>query len=173
MAELHAIKKAIEYIINNSINSAKIISNSRSILIALDNPANNSPAILQVKELLNNMPSTIEMVWTKAHIGVNGNELADTYAKLGTEKTVTDSFHRLPTSFIKKKLNEINKSTWQQQWSTSNKQPTCGGVVLMSARAAHVHGARAWGCVRYWAGIAAQHCSSADGWLRPVRPKSI
>ncbi|GIY07540.1 hypothetical protein CDAR_386561 [Caerostris darwini] len=89
--------------------------------MALDNPANNSPAILQVKELLNDTQSTIEMVWTKAHIGITGNELADTYAKLGTEKAVIDSFHRLPISFIKKKLKETNKTTWQQKWSASNK----------------------------------------------------
>ncbi|GIY54772.1 uncharacterized protein CDAR_391081 [Caerostris darwini] len=61
------------------------------------------------------------MVWTKAHIGITGNELADTYAKLGTKKAVIDSFHRLPISFIKKKLKEINKTTWQQQWLASNK----------------------------------------------------
>ncbi|GIY60535.1 hypothetical protein CEXT_695251 [Caerostris extrusa] len=41
----------------------------------------------------------------------------------------------------------------------------------MFVRAAPVHGARAWGCDRFWAGVAAQHHSSADGWLRPVRHK--
>ncbi|GIY47527.1 hypothetical protein CDAR_590821 [Caerostris darwini] len=39
----------------------------------------------------------------------------------------------------------------------------------MFARAAQVHGASAWGCDRFWAGVAAQHRSSPDGWLRPVR----
>ncbi|GIY22073.1 hypothetical protein CEXT_443341 [Caerostris extrusa] len=50
-------------------------------------------------------------------------------------------------------------------------QPTCGAVVPMFARAAHVYGARPWGCDRYWAGVAAQHRSSAAGWLRLVRYK--
>ncbi|GIX86121.1 RNase H domain-containing protein [Caerostris extrusa] len=61
MAELHAIKKAIEYIASNSFLSVKIISDSRSVLMALDNPANNSPAILHVKQLLQDTPSKIEM----------------------------------------------------------------------------------------------------------------
>ncbi|GIY96625.1 hypothetical protein CEXT_732421 [Caerostris extrusa] len=55
----------------------------------------------------------------KCHI--IGKELADKYAKLGTEKVVVDSFHRLPMNFIRKKLKESNKFTWQQQWSASNK----------------------------------------------------
>ncbi|GIY44537.1 uncharacterized protein CDAR_189441 [Caerostris darwini] len=121
MAELHAIHKAIEFLSDNSLANAKIISDSRSVLMALDNPANNSPAIFTVKELLKVAQYPIEMVWTKAHIGITGNELADAYAKLGTEKPVIDSFHRLPISFIKKKLKESITTTWQQQWSTSTK----------------------------------------------------
>ncbi|GIY06107.1 uncharacterized protein CDAR_430561 [Caerostris darwini] len=121
MAEFQATKMAIEFIMDNSIQKVKIISDSRLVLMALNNPANNSPTILQVKDLINDTPSSIKMVWTKAHIGVNGNELADTYAKLGTEKAVIDSYHKFPISFIKKKLAEITKITWQQQWTASNK----------------------------------------------------
>ncbi|GIY37491.1 hypothetical protein CDAR_459081 [Caerostris darwini] len=79
--ELHAIKTAISFINEYSISNAKIITDSRSALHAVNNPNNNSPSILPLKELLKNTPSTVELIWTRAHIGVAGNELANICAK--------------------------------------------------------------------------------------------
>ncbi|GIX68960.1 hypothetical protein CDAR_604381 [Caerostris darwini] len=54
MAELKAIEIAIEHVLSNNINHAKIISDSRSILQALNNPNNINPPILLIKKLIAN-----------------------------------------------------------------------------------------------------------------------
>ncbi|GIY49462.1 RNase H domain-containing protein [Caerostris extrusa] len=108
------------HIITFSIPNAKIITDSRSVLQAINNPSNNSPSIISLKELLKLSPS-IELIWTRAHIGVAGNESADIHAKLGTEKPIIDSFHKMPLNLLKSQLLKEKLKTWQQLWSTSIK----------------------------------------------------
>ncbi|GIY57888.1 uncharacterized protein CDAR_197091 [Caerostris darwini] len=117
MAELHAIKMAISHIRDFSVKKAKIITDSRSVLQALNN---TNPSVLALKELLRYAPS-IELIWTRAHIGVAGNESADIHAKLGTERPNIDSFYSMPLSLLKSLLLTENLRTWQQLWSTSLK----------------------------------------------------
>ncbi|GIY71750.1 uncharacterized protein CEXT_614591 [Caerostris extrusa] len=81
MAELKAIEMAINHIISNNIPHSKIITDSSSVLQALNNPNNCKPSISHLKQLLIKSPATIELIWTRAHIGIYGNELADQYAK--------------------------------------------------------------------------------------------
>ncbi|GIY36395.1 uncharacterized protein CDAR_392761 [Caerostris darwini] len=120
MAELHAIKMAISNIRDLSIKKAKIVTDSRSVLQALNNPSNTNPSVLGLKELLRYAPS-IEFIWTTAHIGVAGNESADIHAKLGTERPIIDSYYSRPLSLLKSLLLTENLGTWQQLWSTSLK----------------------------------------------------
>ncbi|GIY85887.1 uncharacterized protein CDAR_260761 [Caerostris darwini] len=120
MAELHDIKMAISHIRDLSLKKAKIITDSRSVLQALNNPSNTNPSVLGLKELLRYTPS-VEFIWTRAHIGVAGNESADFQAKLGTERPIIDFSYSMPLSLLKSLLLTENLGTWQQLWSTSLK----------------------------------------------------
>ncbi|GIY51698.1 RNase H domain-containing protein [Caerostris darwini] len=86
LADLNAIDLAINYILENYIINAEIISDSRSVLQALSNPSNICPHIWKIKNKVKGNSCNIFFKWAKVHIGILGNEAADAYAKLGTTK---------------------------------------------------------------------------------------
>ncbi|GIY62382.1 uncharacterized protein CEXT_513801 [Caerostris extrusa] len=121
MAELKAIEMAIKHIISNNILHSKIITDSRSVLQALNNPNNCNPSIFQLKQLLIKCSATIELIWTRAHIGIYGNELADQYAKQATSRDTIDQNMYIPIRFIKKLLKYDILTEWQTHWVNSAK----------------------------------------------------
>ncbi|GIY43180.1 uncharacterized protein CEXT_367601 [Caerostris extrusa] len=60
--------------------------------------------------------------WTKAHVGTEGNERADRYAKEATTKDQVDLHIGLYIKHIKAELTKAIKSEWQNQWSSSSKR---------------------------------------------------
>ncbi|GIX76441.1 hypothetical protein CEXT_292391 [Caerostris extrusa] len=86
LADLNAIDLAINYILENYIINAEIISDSRSVLQALSNTSNIGPHIWKIKNKVKGNSCNISIKWAKAHIGILGNEAADAYAKLVTTK---------------------------------------------------------------------------------------
>ncbi|GIX70133.1 probable RNA-directed DNA polymerase from transposon BS [Caerostris darwini] len=121
MAELKAIEMAIHHIITHNIIHSKIITDSRSVLQALNNPANCSPSIFHLKQLLSLTTANIELVWTRAHIGIHGNELADHFAKQATSKDIIDQHMYIPIRYIKKLLYHEILTAWQNHWVNSAK----------------------------------------------------
>ncbi|GIZ01784.1 RNase H domain-containing protein [Caerostris extrusa] len=121
MAELKAIEMAIHHIISNNILHFKIITDSRSVLQALHNPNNIKRSIFHLKQLLNKSTATIELIWTRAHIGIHGNELADQYAKQATSRDTIDQNMYIPIRFIKKLLKHDILTEWQNHWVNSAK----------------------------------------------------
>ena len=72
----------------------------------------------------------IIICWTPSHIGVRGNERADSAAKLVLDLTPDKS--RIPYTDLKPTINKFLHKKWQQRWSNNihNKlsqiQPTLG-----------------------------------------------
>ncbi|GIZ01786.1 hypothetical protein CEXT_744841, partial [Caerostris extrusa] len=89
---------------------------SRSVLQALHNPNNIKRSIFHRKQLLNKSTATIELIWTRAHIGIHGNELADQYAKQATSRDTIDQNMYIPIRFIKKLLKHDILTEWQNHW---------------------------------------------------------
>ncbi|GIY73973.1 uncharacterized protein CDAR_598601 [Caerostris darwini] len=121
MAELKAIETAIEYATSSHFSYAKIITDSRSVLQAVQNTNNDYPPVLQIKSLIANSATRIELIWTRAHIGVVGNEIADSYAKEATTKDDIDFHLNTTINHIKKAAHKAIIVEWQQQWSNSVK----------------------------------------------------
>lgn len=63
----------------------------------------------------------IQLYWTRAHVGDQGNEEVDTLAKQVTDKeNVEVEFY--PTKYqLKKTLNYKYIDKWQSEWDSSNK----------------------------------------------------
>ncbi|GBN44928.1 hypothetical protein AVEN_52580-1 [Araneus ventricosus] len=55
--------------------------------------------------------------WVKAHIGIKGNEIADTLAKEATTHGIPASLP-FPKSFLKKQLLQLSLSHWQAEWDS-------------------------------------------------------
>ncbi|GIY68081.1 uncharacterized protein CDAR_452981 [Caerostris darwini] len=121
MAELKSIETAIEYAISSHFSQVKIISDSRSVLQAVQNINNDYPPIRKIKALIAHSDTRFELIWTRSHIGVVGNEIADSYAKEATTKEDVDFHLNTTINFIKKAAHKAIIAEWQQQWSNSMK----------------------------------------------------
>ena len=90
-AEVRGIQKAAETMFNsenlNKYKYIKIFTDSQATLLALNSADVTSKLVLQTKLALNDLAKKtrrVTVVWIKAHVGHEGNELADELAKEGT-----------------------------------------------------------------------------------------
>ena len=75
---------------SKKIKFLKIFTDSQAALLAIDKVVISSTmvrdAVCTLEELTNKIQN-IKLLWIKAHIGHEGNEIADRQAKLGAERT--------------------------------------------------------------------------------------
>lgn len=122
MAELYAIDKAIEYIIREGCTSRydenyATISDSLSALQVITSINKNRSYILhnRIKYL------SIDLYWTKAHVGDEANEKTDIIAKSATTKTNIDTkFHKTKHQ-LRVDLDIKYKEIWNDRWNQSTK----------------------------------------------------
>lgn len=130
-----AILSALIHIANNCIQNSIIFSDNKSFLEAISlNPIKNSARnglVCKVKEILFYcLESNIHVVlaWVPSHVGIRGNELADSLAK----EAVVSGDEMFYQNFSQDLLTLPHKnliSEWFLEWSTykyiySNVQPT-------------------------------------------------
>ncbi|GIY22800.1 RNase H domain-containing protein [Caerostris darwini] len=111
----------VNLVVSRGLSDATIITDSRSALLALENPLNTTPSVSEVKGILQEYIHSIKFMWTRAQVGTAGNEAADAYAKLSTEKDSIDCHLALSKSHIKHLLLQDTLQQWQSCWNTSLK----------------------------------------------------
>ena len=118
IAELYAIKKAIETTQVTNINKFLICCDSLSVLQALEY---GSPHHLvhEIYYKLKNYDKEIVFEWIPSHVNLPGNNEADEMAK---EALDLDSIEPLPLDFIDLKSNTRTfiKNCWQKHWEETN-----------------------------------------------------
>ncbi|GBN53327.1 hypothetical protein AVEN_39572-1 [Araneus ventricosus] len=112
-AEILALKAAIEWA-NTANEDVNIWSDSESSLQALKS-FNVKSKITQEAQMTLLENARIRLGWVKAHIGIKGNEIADTLAKEATTDGIPASLP-FPKSFLKKQLLQLSLSRWQAEW---------------------------------------------------------
>jgi hypothetical protein len=87
---------------------------------SLKNNTNHTFLIEEIRKKLAEMGTTnwaIEFYWVKAHVAVQGNEVADTLAKEeATNADLIESYKKIPKSVVMRELSEISVETWQREW---------------------------------------------------------
>ncbi|GBN38335.1 hypothetical protein AVEN_186244-1 [Araneus ventricosus] len=112
-AEMLTLKAAIEWA-NTANEEVNIWSESESSLQALKS-FNVKSKITQEAQMTLLENARIRLGWVKAHIGIKGNEIADTLAKEATTDGIPASLP-FPESFLKKQLLQLSLSRWQAEW---------------------------------------------------------
>jgi ribonuclease HI len=127
-AELLAIKHAALYIFNNmQAKHVKILSDSQAALKALDSHTFTSKTAFETAEALEELSgsgTSVRLAWVKAHVGLEGNELADSAAKQGAANEMGINkviYAPISKACIKAKIKEMIYNEWKQRWIGTEK----------------------------------------------------
>ncbi|GBL95333.1 hypothetical protein AVEN_154751-1 [Araneus ventricosus] len=115
-SELTAIYMALEYLSNKQPIKAIIYSDSFSVLQALIGDNNSHKLVQEIKNLCSNLYRRgfkVLFSWIPAHVGIRGNEQADTAAK----SAVVYRSEPLLYADIKSALRNWMLNIWQNDWN--------------------------------------------------------
>jgi hypothetical protein len=157
MADALAISHALDIIKQDTINKSIILSNSLSTLTSIGNffhPNSISQKIQKQISYLQTNAQTITFICIPSHIGIPGNELADTCAKqsISSPHSLVLCSHTLQD--YKHFITEYILKNWQHTWSTLRTKlneikpsilpwptihlPRCQEVILNRIRIEHI-----------------------------------
>jgi ribonuclease HI len=119
-AEVKAIEEAAGYMIGEDIKDGyvKIYTDSQATLQALCNRETRSKSVEDAKKLLNQLSNEnkhVTVVWTRAHVGTEGNEEADKLAKKGAAEGNWYCTYR-PNSNLAMSVEKRMYEKWQSEW---------------------------------------------------------
>ncbi|WP_411016702.1 ribonuclease H family protein, partial [Salmonella sp. s51944] len=120
-AEAKAILLALNYIEFTFHNHFVIFSDSKSVLQAIKNRNWKNPIICQILQkfdLLYNTNKRIILFWIPSHIGIPGNDKADSAAKKALNNNISNTL--LPFSDFKQNCSIYILSLWQTLWNLDN-----------------------------------------------------
>ena len=119
-AEIVAIREAAKYAIEAiDFKYVKFFVDSQAALLALDTPHISSRVVLETRDILNAMAikgKIVKLVWTRAHVGTEGNERADELAKIGGKLEKASGNIAVPHSITKNVINERMTEKWTDKW---------------------------------------------------------
>ena len=99
-----------------------IYSDSRAALMALDSNEVKSSIVLMAMEALDDLSQLcpVTLRWVKAHIGHEGNEEVDWYAKAATEMRIIgpEPVLPIPMNLEKKQITESMQKIWERRFAT-------------------------------------------------------
>ena len=94
-------------------------NDSQAALLAIDkvqiSPSMVRDAVCILEELANRIKN-IKLLWIKAHIGHEGNEIADRQAKLGAERMQVTCVTPKPWGLIKNMIADKITDEWKERW---------------------------------------------------------
>ncbi|XP_061383025.1 uncharacterized protein LOC133320098 [Danaus plexippus] len=118
MAELLAILKACEWASSNQHTRTVIYSDSSAAILAIQNRSNTHPLVAKIHSTVHHTSGSIEFAWVKAHVGIVGNEAADTAAKRAAKLHKAPDYTQFPITFIKHYTRSLHASVWQSRYES-------------------------------------------------------
>ena len=118
-AEVTAVREAAAILTTfHNLTTVKIYVDSQAVLSSFLSTFVKSKLVLQTITTLNSIiAEDISFVWTKAHVGTKGNEIADTLAKEGASLPQSLAIPT-PPSHIKFNVRKITQNIWNKEWHT-------------------------------------------------------
>ena len=119
-AELTALVHALKQVSNTRAKSFVIYTDSKSAIDAICKYDNFHPLARKAQEWLYLISSRFKFVcfcWVPAHVGIRGNELADTEAKSAVASTTID-LPSIPHSDLYRLIRSYIWQKWQDRWSS-------------------------------------------------------
>ena len=119
-AELEAIVSALRYIkITAKNNKFVVFGDSKSALQALlskwDHPT--VQIIMRFLVFLHTVHKTVIFCWLPSHMGISGNERADSAAKAALQKDVSDCLISYTDAY--QYISQYVRDLWQSEWDTA------------------------------------------------------
>ena len=117
-AESQAINMALDYIEEANLSNVIIFSDSLSVLQSINNSKIDNSVIQDIILRLHNMSHKQNIsCWLPSHVGIRGNEKADTAAKSALLLQPTNL--KLPYTDFKPAINKYLFNKWQLVWDTA------------------------------------------------------
>lgn len=120
LAELYAIKSAVDYFLNSSFQDGDLYSDSRSALMALASYDTDHWITDYIKNNVATSSKQLRFHWVKAHVGHPRNERADELAKGAIERSNIDSSFKLTRIQLKTCVKKQLLIEWQEDWDTTS-----------------------------------------------------
>lgn len=119
--EAFAIDKSIDYISEQNIQKALILTDSKSTLQALSNPiaTNTQITIIQNKLQHQSSRTSIVLVWIPSHQGIIGNEKADQAAKEAINNGIDNTNVPIPREDHKREIRKYTWAKWNMIWANT------------------------------------------------------
>ena len=123
-AEVFAIHKACDLLMEKSTDKVTFFTDSQSALLALAGVKINSKTVEKCIDKLNELAKTrnVELKWVRGHSGSSGNEFADSEAKLGTINAHNRVMISSPISLAKRKINDAMLKGWTNRWTDKKRK---------------------------------------------------
>jgi ribonuclease HI len=121
-AELSAIYDSLGICDHVPQESITIITDSKSAIQSINNYNNNNPLVQNIQSRISALNKPVHLCWVPAHVGVPGNEQADTAARdVITASDIQDI--PIPRSDFKALVKSKTKHRWKEKWEAidSNK----------------------------------------------------
>lgn len=115
-AELKAIDLALEHIRFSGHHNFVVCSDSKSSLEALQGDASINPLVMKIREKIHitQTNKVIQFIWIPSHIGIRGNDLADSAAKEALD--FNPMYMEVPHSDFKSRILPYIRQKWQLEW---------------------------------------------------------
>ena len=115
-AELQALVSALRYCKINTSNKFAIFCDSKSVLQALSTKWDHPYVVIILEQLLHlyKKGKSVIFCWLPSHIGIRGNEHADSSAKAALGKEI--SFVKLPYKDVRQYIGKYVTGLWQMDW---------------------------------------------------------
>ena len=120
-AELLALDEALKWTQNYAKTNVTIFTDSLSSVEAIKNRSNVHPLVNSIHRRLHSLLGrlTVQFVWVKAHVGIQGNEQADSAAKEAASLHRAKVYTSFPLSYAKRLIRQETMNTWQEEYSSS------------------------------------------------------